>query len=133
MVKHIGLSKEGSDYRKVLVCGSPERALFLSTKLEGAKALAKNREYHSYSGHFQGQNILVMSHGVGSAGAAICFQELVDVGAEVILRLGTAGGLYEETKAGDVLSLELRTQVPRLGQALLFRTIFFIRDHLPTT
>jgi uridine phosphorylase len=108
MLSHICLKKPADKsrenvYRKVIVCGSPERANFLSTKLNDATALAKNREYHSYLGKFKGENILVMSHGVGSSGAAICFHELMDVGAEVILRLGTAGGLYEGTAPGDIV------------------------------
>jgi uridine phosphorylase len=102
MKPHIHLS-ESSDYSRVLVCGSPDRALLFSSFLANAKPVAKNREYHSYLGQFEGKPILVTSHGVGSAGAAICFQELIDVGAKSIIRIGTAGGLYEKTKIGDIV------------------------------
>lgn len=86
-----------------LVCGAPERAAVIAKKLEGAKELAKNREYHSYTGLHKGKPVLVISHGVGAAGAAICFQELIDCGTEAIVRLGTAGGLYDETQIGDIV------------------------------
>lgn len=102
MKPHIHLS-ENLDYARVLVCGSPDRALLFSSFLANAKPVAKNREYHSYLGTFEGKSILVTSHGVGSAGAAICFQELIDVGARFIIRIGTAGGLYEQTKIGDIV------------------------------
>lgn len=99
---HIKLEPSES-YVRVLVCGAPERAEFIAGFLEGSRAIAKNREYHSYLGHLGGQEILVTSHGVGSAGAAICFQELIDVGAKAIIRVGTAGGLYDATRIGDVV------------------------------
>src|SRR5687768_1207613 len=88
---------------KVLTCGSPERAALIAHALKDSRPLAKNREYHTYAGTHQGQPIVVASHGVGSAGAAICFQELIDIGAETLLRLGTAGGLYDETGIGDLV------------------------------
>ena len=102
MKPHIHLSPS-EDYNRVIVCGSPERAAVFSHLLDSSKQIAKNREYHSYLGTIQGQKILVTSHGVGSAGAAIGFQELIDVGAKKIIRIGTAGGLYDETKIGDIV------------------------------
>ena len=102
MLKRIRLS-ESERYQRVLVCGAPERAKLISTRLSNVKCLAKHREYHSYFGQFHGQDILVTSHGVGAAGAVICFQELMDVGAKKIIRLGSAGGLYDETKLGDIV------------------------------
>ncbi len=102
MKPHIHLDSN-ADYARVVTCGSPERAAYFSTFLKDPKPVAKNREYHSYVGTYEGKKILIMSHGVGSAGAAICFQELIDVGAKAIIRIGTAGGLYEKTKVGDIV------------------------------
>lgn len=102
MKPHIKLAPSDT-YTRALVCGSPERAEFISGFLKSPKNLAKNREYHSYLGQFEGQDILVMSHGVGSAGAAIGFQELMDVGAKAIIRIGTAGGLYDDVQIGDIV------------------------------
>lgn len=99
---HIKLDPNPS-YKRVVVCGSPERAELMSGVLSGAKAVAKNREYHSYLGRFKEQEIMVISHGVGAPGATLCFQELIDVGAQAMVRVGTAGGLYDETKIGDVV------------------------------
>jgi uridine phosphorylase len=89
--------------RRVLVCGSPERAALVASRLTGSRALAKNREYHSYLGEHRKTPILVTSHGVGSAGAAICFQELIDLGAQVMVRVGTCGGLTDDSKIGDLV------------------------------
>jgi uridine phosphorylase len=102
MKPHIRLSPN-PEFARVLVCGSPERAAAIASFLDGAEPLAKNREYHSFLGAWQGQKILITSHGVGSAGAAICFQELIDVGAKAIVRVGTAGGLYAGTRISDIV------------------------------
>lgn len=102
MKTHIKLEKK-SAHRNAIVCGSPERAAWFASKLEKAQPVAKNREYHSYLGTHKGKEILILSHGVGAAGAAICFQELIDAGAENIIRLGTAGGLYKGAGPGDIV------------------------------
>ena len=99
---HIQLEKN-EQYQRVVACGSPERAEKMSALLENARPVARNREYHSYLGRHKGKDIMIMSHGVGASGAAICFQELIDVGAKAIIRVGTAGGLYDETQIGDIV------------------------------
>lgn len=75
----------------------------MADQLQEQKCLAKNREYHSYLGKYKGRDILITSHGIGSPGAAICFQELIDAGAKFIIRVGTAGGFYEGAKIGDLV------------------------------
>ncbi len=89
--------------KRVITCGPPERAELISKHLSSPKLLAKNREYHSYTGTFNGQDILVISHGIGAPGAAICFRELIDIGSQIIIRIGTAGSLQERFKIGDLV------------------------------
>ena len=43
----------------------------------------------------------ITSHGVGSAGASICFEELIKIGARVIVRVGTCGSLQDYLGQGD--------------------------------
>ncbi|MCC7440535.1 MAG: nucleoside phosphorylase [Bdellovibrionales bacterium] len=102
---HIQLAA-GEIPQKFITCGAPERAERIASRLENVRPLAKNREYHSYRGTFRGEEIGIISHGVGSSGAAICWQELIDVGAKLIVRFGTAGGLYSGTQIGDVVVAE---------------------------
>jgi len=42
---------------------------------------------------FEGVNMTVVSHGIGGPGAAICFEELIKLGATTIIRMGTCGSL----------------------------------------
>jgi uridine phosphorylase len=53
---------------------------------------------------FEGVNITVVSHGIGGPGAAICFEELIKLGATTIIRMGTCGSLKpNEIKQGDLV------------------------------
>ena len=98
---HIKLAPD-TRFQRAIVCGAPERAALIASQMEGSVELAKNREYHSYLGRHQGVDVLIMSHGVGAPGATICFQEMMDVGVKSIIRLGTAGGLQDESRIGDI-------------------------------
>lgn len=97
---HIKL-KYGDISPYVLVCGDPARAEQISKLMLESKELAYNREYRTFIGYYEGQKITVTSHGVGSAGAAICFEELIKIGAKVIIRVGTCGSLTDDLSQGD--------------------------------
>lgn len=87
----------------VLTCGDPERAKRISEYLTNAKQVGAWREYHSYTGEYKGKRITAISHGVGGAGAAICFQELIRIGAHTIVRVGTSGSYLSHIRSGDIL------------------------------
>lgn len=61
-----------------LVCGDPFRAEKIAGRLEGARELAFAREYRTFVGKYDGVELAVVSHGVGSPGAAVCFEEPAD-------------------------------------------------------
>jgi uridine phosphorylase len=56
-----------------------------------------------YRGRYNGAPLGVVSHGVGASGATICFEELCQAGVRRIIRAGTAGGLQERVRDGDVV------------------------------
>jgi uridine phosphorylase len=100
MQPHLKL-KEGDISPYVLVCGDPARAEKIAKLCESYKELAYNREYRTFLGEYKGQKITITSHGVGSAGASICFEELIKIGAKVIVRVGTCGALQNDSEQGD--------------------------------
>ena len=102
MVYHNGLTKKTVTER-VIVCGDPFRVDRFAALLQDPKPAVQNREYRFIQGTYGGKPITIISHGIGSAGAAICFDELMQQGAKKIIRIGTAGGLYDSTKVGDVV------------------------------
>lgn len=87
----------------VLVVGDPARAERVAGRLEGADEISRNREYVLFAGTHAGQRIGVVSHGVGSAGATVCFEELCRSGARRLLRAGTAGGLQPDVLDGSLV------------------------------
>lgn len=89
--------------KRVIVCGDPKRAEQVASMLQEGLPLAKNREYHSYKGSWKGVEVAVVSHGVGSPGAAVCFEELAKGGAEVLIRVGTAGSYQKEIQPGHLV------------------------------
>jgi uridine phosphorylase len=97
---HVG---DGEISPRVLTCGDPARAEWISKKLENSKCLAQNREYWTYLGTCKGVPVTVTSHGVGAGGAAIAFESLWRAGAKVIIRVGTCGGMQPEVKTSDIV------------------------------
>lgn len=87
----------------VLTVGDPERARAVAALLDGSREVGRYREYWSYAGSWQGVDLTVTSHGVGGAGAAIAFEELIHGGAKTIIRLGTAGSFLPQIRSGDLL------------------------------
>ena len=87
----------------VIVCGDPQRATKISDRLVNPVLVGEHREYRAYRGQFGGKDVLVCSHGIGSPGAAAGFEELAAGGAEVIIRVGTCGGIQATIRSGDLV------------------------------
>lgn len=88
---------------RALVVGDPARAARVAERLDDVRQLAANREYHVYAGTWKGVPVTVASHGVGAAGAAVCFEELARGGVTRIVRSGTAGGIQPEVVDGAIV------------------------------
>jgi uridine phosphorylase len=97
------LVPKGSVTPYVLTVGDPERAVIIGGMLENGHELARNREYVTWQGRCNGVDLTVTSHGVGGAGAAVAFEELILAGAKTVIRLGTAGSALDEIRSGDLL------------------------------
>jgi uridine phosphorylase len=100
--KHLRVAPEDL-CENVVVCGDPARAKHIASFMDQPRLVGENREYHSWMGTFGGHKIAAVSHGVGAAGAAICFQELIDLGAKRLIRVGTAGALQDDLEVGDAV------------------------------
>jgi len=89
--------------QRVIVVGDPERAAKVAEQMDAAVNLANSREYSSFRGTYQGEPVMVVSHGVGAAGAAVCFEELLRGGAQTLIRAGTAGALQDNIADGSLV------------------------------
>ncbi len=99
---HIGL-KAGDAGKYVILPGDPKRCKKIAEYLENAELVADNREYTTYTGFLNGVKVSVTSTGIGGPSAAIAMQELVNVGADTFIRVGTCGGIDINVKGGDVV------------------------------
>lgn len=95
--------KPGSVSANVIVCGDPARALTIAQHFDSYEKVAARREFVVYTGKKNGCPITVAAHGVGAAGAAICFEELILYGAKDIIRIGTAGSYDDTQDRGNVI------------------------------
>ena len=88
---------------RVLVVGDPGRLELVAKELKHTEVIGENREYKTMTGTFEGVDVAIISHGVGSAGAGVCFEEICRSNVKRIIRAGTAGGMQKEIKAGELV------------------------------
>jgi DeoD family purine-nucleoside phosphorylase len=93
---------------RVLLPGDPQRALAVAQALlEQPKMLNTRRGLWGYTGRApDGGLMTVQSTGMGGPSAAIVVEELIDLGARVLLRIGTCGALTGDLELGGLLAVE---------------------------
>lgn len=99
---HIGL-KQGDVGKYVILPGDPKRCAKIAQHFDNPQLIADNREYVTYTGYVDGEKVSVTSTGIGGPSAAIAMEELVKVGAETFIRVGTCGGMQLDVKGGDIV------------------------------
>lgn len=100
--KHIRCAP-GDVARSVLLPGDPARAHRIGEQLEDPRVIAENREYVVITGKTNGVAVSVCSTGIGGSSAAIALEELSNVGAEVFIRVGSAGGRRADIPIGSLV------------------------------
>lgn len=88
---------------KVIVVGDPARVEQVSRLLKDPKLVNTHRGFPVYTGAYGGVRVSVACHGIGGSSSAIVFEELRMLGAEMMVRLGTAGGLLPEMETGEIV------------------------------
>ncbi len=98
---HIQL-KRGDVGRYVLLPGDPGRCEKIASYFDNPQLIAYNREYKTYTGTLLGEKVSVTSTGIGCPSTAIAVEELIAIGADTFIRVGTSGGIQPGTHAGDI-------------------------------
>lgn len=88
---------------RMLVVGDPNRARMVAERFDDATEVGHNREYLTITGSHDDLPVGVVSHGVGAAGATVCFEELCRGGVEHLIRAGTAGGMQPHVTDGAMV------------------------------
>lgn len=98
---HIHLAP-GEIGRYVILPGDPGRVPHIASFFDKSEKVAQNREYTTYRGTIGGIPIAACSTGIGCPSTAICVEELIKIGCDTFIRVGTAGSLQREVKLGDL-------------------------------
>jgi purine-nucleoside phosphorylase len=102
----IHLRAEPGAYAPAVLCpGDPRRATYIAeTFLDaGARCVNEERGMLGYTGTFEGRPLSVQATGMGCPSAAIAFEELIQLGARRLVRVGTVGGLQPSMQMADLV------------------------------
>lgn len=99
---HIGID-DSHKAKYAILPGDPGRVEKIAKYLDNAVQIGQQREYTTYLGQLEGENVLVMSTGMGGPSTAIGVEELFMTGVTNFVRIGTCGGMNMEVMGGDLV------------------------------
>ena len=89
---------------RCLLPGDPLRAKYIAeTYLDSPVQRNAERGLLGFTGTWKGKPVSVQGTGMGCPGATIVFEELVQLGCNKLIRVGTCGGLQISHKLGDLI------------------------------
>lgn len=105
---------------KVVMCGDPERVDLIASFFDSRECDIHSREFHTITGKYKGKRITAISHGIGCDNIDIVVTELdalknIDFETRLekttitkmdMVRIGTCGGLQENTPVGTFVCSE---------------------------
>ena len=84
--------------------GDPLRAKYIAENFfEDAKLVTEERGMLGYTGTYKGEPVSVQATGMGCPSASIVAEEIIQLGAKNLLRVGTCGGYSEDLRLGDLI------------------------------
>lgn len=97
------LCKKGDIAKNVILPGDPGRVLRIAKLLDSGKEISFNREFRVFTGKYKNIPITICSTGIGGPSTAIAMEELVALGAENFIRVGSCGANQTKIKIGDLI------------------------------
>jgi len=90
---------------RVLLPGDPGRALAVARELLDSPLMFNTRRgLWGYTGRApDGEQVTIQSTGMGGPSAAIVVEELIELGARTVIRIGTCGSLVPELRLGELV------------------------------
>ena len=104
-VRAVHLRPSAELAERVLLPGDPHRALFVAQALLERPIMFNHRRgLWGYTGAApDGEPVTVQSTGMGGPSAAIVVEELLDLGARTLIRIGTCGALGPGAELGELV------------------------------
>ena len=105
---------------RVFLVGDPARVDIVASRFDSIECNVSSREFHTITGSYKGKRISIVSHGIGTDNIDIVLNEL-DALANIdfetrqekdtfrqltLVRVGTSGGLQDETPIGTYVAAE---------------------------
>jgi DeoD family purine-nucleoside phosphorylase len=106
--------------QRVLLPGDPHRALAVAQALlDQPKMFNHHRGLWGYTGAARdGELLTVQATGMGGPSAAIVIEELIGLGANTFIRIGTCGALTEDLELGQIVAVERALAADGASRAL---------------
>ena len=97
-------AEPGDFAESVLLPGDPLRAKYIAENFfEDARQVTGERGMLGFTGSYKGEPVSVQSTGMGCPSASIVTEELIQLGAKNLLRVGTCGGYDPNLRLGDLI------------------------------
>lgn len=95
----------GEVAERVLLPGDPVRAKIIAENfLTDVRQYTAIRNVFGFTGNYKGERVSVQATGMGIPSISIYLHELIEVyGAKKLIRVGTCGGMNENTRLRDVI------------------------------
>ena len=104
---HTELSRESIlDAKTAITPGAPERAKLIAQYLDEPRLAAEHRGLAGWVGLLNGVPVVVQSTGMGGPSTEIVQQELMQLGVENFLRIGTCGSIQPDVPVGTLIVTE---------------------------
>ncbi len=99
---HLNMVK-GDVGRYCILPGDPGRCEKIAAYFDDPQKVMFNREFMTYTGTLLGEKVSVVSTGIGGPSASIAMEELIHLGADTFIRVGTCGGMALKVQSDDVV------------------------------
>lgn len=91
----------------VLLPGDPNRADWIAQNfLENVRTYTTYRALYGYTGTYRGLPVSVQATGMGCPSTAIVVEELISLGAQTLIRVGTCGVFSDALKAPELVIVQ---------------------------
>src|SRR2546427_4768790 len=95
--------KRGDVERYVLLPGDPDRVDLIAAEWDESRRIANYREHRTFSGRLGTVGVTCCSTGAGGGSTSSALEELVVLGGDTFIRVGTTAALQREIECGDVI------------------------------
>ncbi|MBD3408013.1 MAG: hypothetical protein GF411_17975 [Candidatus Lokiarchaeota archaeon] len=95
---------EGDVEKFTLITGNPDRVPKIAAEMKDAKEIVRYRGFVTYRAYTpKGTAVTISGTGIGTPSTHICIEELANLGAKYLIRVGSCGGIDPSVKTGDVV------------------------------